>query len=93
MPMSKLAAPMKAYPQLLQNVRVVDKELAMENKALQAAVAAAEQKLGTDGRILVRQSGTEPLIRVMVEASTSELCAQYVAEVVQVMEQEGLVQA
>jgi phosphoglucosamine mutase len=92
LPMSKLAEPMKVYPQLLKNVRVADKDAAMKNEALLAAVAAAELALGSEGRILVRQSGTEPLIRVMVEAASSEICEQYVESVVEVMRREGLVQ-
>jgi phosphoglucosamine mutase len=64
----------------------------MKNEALLAAVAAAELALGSEGRILVRQSGTEPLIRVMVEAASSEICEQYVESVVEVMRREGLVQ-
>jgi phosphoglucosamine mutase len=91
LPMSKLAEPMKVYPQLLKNVRVSDKEAAMKNEALLAAAAAAEHELGTEGRILVRQSGTEPLIRVMVEAASSEICEQYVQRIIDVMRREGLV--
>ncbi len=80
------------YPQLLKNVRVTDKKEANENPAVQAAVKAVEEALGSDGRILVRESGTEPLIRVMVEAESEELCARYVGQVVEVLEAEGLVE-
>ena len=55
------------------------------------AVAAVSEALGDDGRILVRESGTEPVIRVMVEATTDELCEKYVNQVVDVMEKEGLI--
>ena len=82
---------MKVYPQLLRNVRVADKKEARENPKVAEAVQAAADALGSDGRILVRESGTEPLIRVMVEAGTDELCHQYVDSVVKVMEAEGLV--
>ena len=70
------------YPQLLENVRVNDKEKALTDENLQAVVQEVEQELGDQGRILVRPSGTEPLVRVMVEAKTDELCRKYVARVV-----------
>lgn len=78
--MSRLAEPVKIYPQLLQNVRVADKEAALNSPALAAAIERVERELGDDGRVLIRPSGTEPVIRVMVEAATDELCAKYVAE-------------
>ena len=86
-----LAKEMKVYPQILRNVRVADKQTARENPKVIEAVNAAAEALGTDGRILVRESGTEPLIRVMVEAGTDELCHKYVDSVVKVMEAEGLI--
>lgn len=86
-----LAKEMKVYPQLLRNVRVSDKKTALENEKVKAAIEAAAEAFGDDGRILVRESGTEPLIRVMVEAETDELCHQYVDSVVEVMEAEGLI--
>ena len=86
-----LAKEMKVYPQLLRNVRVSDKKTALENEKVKAAIEAAAEALGDDGRILVRESGTEPLIRVMVEAGTDDLCHKYVDSVVDVMEAEGLV--
>ena len=85
-----LAREMKVYPQLLRNVRVADKKTARENPKVVAAVEEVAKKLGSDGRILVRESGTEPLIRVMVEAGTDELCLENVDHVVKVMESEGL---
>ena len=85
-----LAREMKVYPQLLRNVRVADKKTARENPKVAAAVEEVAKKLGSDGRILVRESGTEPLIRVMVEAGTDELCLENVDHVVKVMESEGL---
>lgn len=86
-----LAKEMKVYPQILRNVRVADKKTARENPKVQEAVEAAARALGTEGRILVRESGTEPLIRVMVEAGTEEICAEHVTNVVKVMEAEGLI--
>ena len=86
-----LAKEMKVYPQVLRNVRVADKKTARENPKVVEAVEAAAKALGDSGRILVRESGTEPLIRVMVEAETDELCHQYVDSVVDVMEAEGLI--
>lgn len=86
-----LAGEVKIYPQLLKNVRVADKKTARENPAMQAEVAKVAEALGADGRILVRESGTEPLIRVMVEAADDSLCEKYVDQVINVMKQEGLV--
>ena len=91
MSLAKLAEPVKIYPQLLQNVRVLDKKTARENPEVIKAVDAVAEALGDDGRILVRESGTEPVIRVMVEAATDELCEKYVAQVVDVIRAEGLV--
>jgi phosphoglucosamine mutase len=79
------------YPQLLKNVRVIDKKTARENAQVQAAVEQVAKELGSDGRILVRESGTEPVIRVMVEASTDELCEKHVNHVIEVMKKENLV--
>ena len=86
-----LAGEVKIYPQLLKNVRVADKKTARENPAMQAEVAKVAEALGADGRILVRESGTEPLIRVMVEAADDSLCEKYVDQVIDVMKQENLV--
>ena len=86
-----LAKEMKVYPQILRNVRVADKVAARENPKVKEAVEATARALGTDGRILVRESGTEPLIRVMVEAGTEEICAEHVDNVVKVIEAEGLI--
>lgn len=91
MSLGKLAEPVKIYPQLLKNVRVVDKKTARENEAVNRAVNAVTEALGDDGRILVRESGTEPVIRVMVEAVTDELCEKYVEQVIEVIRGEGLV--
>ena len=83
----------KKFPQVLENVRVTDKALAESNPAVQEAVKKVEEKLGDTGRILLRASGTEPLIRVMVEAEKEETCKSLVEEVIAVMKNEGLVQA
>lgn len=89
--LSKLAEECPMYPQCLKNVRVSDKKTAVENEAVQAAVKAVEEKLGDSGRILLRESGTEPLIRVMVEAQSHEECEARLDEVIDVMKKEGLV--
>ena len=86
-----LAKEMVVYPQLLRNVRVADKKTARENPKVVEAVQAAARALGTEGRILVRESGTEPVIRVMVEAGTQDICAEHVNNVIKVMENEGLI--
>lgn len=91
MSLGKLAEEVRIYPQLLQNVRVADKKTARENPKVVKAIEHVAEELGEDGRILVRESGTEPVIRVMVEASDDELCVKYVKEVVDVMSREGLV--
>lgn len=88
-PLSKLAEPFKAYPQELQNVRVSDKAAAQADPDVQAAVQAVSDELGDTGRILVRPSGTEPLVRVMVEAPDQETCAKYVNQVVDVIKRKG----
>ena len=88
--LAKLCSAVKIYPQLLKNVRVTDNKTARENPAVQKAVDDVAAALGSDGRILVRESGTEPVIRVMVEAATDEICRQYVEQVIQVIRAEGL---
>jgi phosphoglucosamine mutase len=85
MPLSMLADEMKIYPQVLKNVVVKDKKEAQADPEVQAAVERAKEGLGTNGRILVRESGTEPKIRVMVEAGTLEECEKWVGSVVDVI--------
>ena len=87
-PLSKLASEVTIYPQLLRSVRVRDKEAAQKDPKVLAEVARQEEKLESEGRILLRASGTEPLIRVMAEAATDALCAQCVDAIIEVMEQE-----
>ena len=82
-----LADEVKIFPQLLKNVRVKDKKTVLDNAAVQAAVEKAAEELGTDGRILIRESGTEPVIRVMVEAASDEICEKYVDSVVEAISQ------
>ena len=88
--LGELAGEVKIYPQLLKNIRVKDKDEAMKNENVLAAVKKAEDELGDDGRILVRMSGTEPLIRVMAEAVTDETCRLHVENIIEVIRQEGL---
>ena len=92
-PMSELAAPLAIYPQVLENVRVTDKATAQNDPDVQAAVQAVAAELGDTGRILVRESGTEPLVRVMVEAPSKEICQKYVDQVVDVIRHKGYEQA
>lgn len=83
--LATLASEVKIYPQLLQNLRVTDKKAVLEHPEVKEAIRKAEEALGTDGRILVRESGTEPVLRVMAEATTQELCEQYVSEIIDTM--------
>lgn len=84
--LGELVEPVRIYPQLLKNVVVEDKQAVMADERVKAAVAKVETDLEGDGRALVRASGTEPMVRVMVEASTKKLCEQYVDEVANVIE-------
>ena len=86
LPLSELLKDMKTYPQVLKNVRVRDKKEAREDAEVQEAVKAGEAKLAGDGRILLRESGTEPVIRVMAEASSMELCNEVVDDIVKVLQ-------
>lgn len=91
--MSELIEGLTIYPQVLENVRVTDKKAAQDDAAVQAAVQAVTEALGDTGRILVRESGTEPVLRVMVEAETKEICQKYVSRVVDVVKEKGYVVA
>ncbi len=88
-PMSKLCEGFTMYPQVLENVRVRDKAAAQSDEAVRAAVERVTEALGGTGRILVRESGTEPVIRVMVEAESGEACRRYVDEVVEIIKKRG----
>ncbi|WP_099156740.1 phosphoglucosamine mutase [Virgibacillus ndiopensis] len=85
-PLSELAGEMEIYPQVLKNVRVTDKQKALSSPEIQAAIAEVEKEMAGQGRVLVRPSGTEPLVRVMVEAETKEDCERYVDQVVKVID-------
>lgn len=86
--LSELAADVQDYPQALVNVKVVDKKAAMENEAIQAVIETVEKEMAGDGRVLVRPSGTEPLLRVMAEAPTKEAVDSYVERIAAVVDQE-----
>ena len=88
-PLSELAAPVVFYPQVLKNVRVTSKPEAQNDPDVQAQVQKVAEELGDDGRILVRESGTEPVIRVMVEAGSNELCEELVDSVIDVIKKKG----
>lgn len=91
-PLSKLVQDLQIYPQVLKNVRVQDKDRALNDFAVQSAVREVAGQLGDEGRILLRKSGTEPVLRVMVEAPTHEQCEACVDAVIAVMQERGLVQ-
>lgn len=88
--LKQLSEGLTIFPQLLVNIRVKDKNVAMADEAVLAEVEKVKEVLGDDGRILVRTSGTEPLVRVMVEATTHELCHKYVYQVIDVIKARGL---
>ncbi len=90
MPLSKLAEPVTIYPQVLKNVKVTDKDVTMNDPDVMAAVSEVTERLGTNGRILLRKSGTEPVLRVMVEAATLEDCENNVDYVIDAMDKKGL---
>lgn len=87
--LSELAAPVREYPQQLTNVEVDDKDATLHDPAVVAAEQAVTERLGDEGRILVRKSGTEPVLRVMVEAATHALCEENVASVIDAMQKSG----
>ena len=89
LPLSELASGMKMYPQTLKNVVVTDKDETMSCEAVIAAVKKAEKSLGDEGRVLLRKSGTEPLLRVMVEATEQKLCDEKADEIIEAMRQGG----
>ena len=90
-PLGALAAPLKIYSQVLENVRVTDKKAAQDDVAVQAAVKAVAEALGDTGRIPVRESGTEPVVRVMVEAPDHDTCQKYVSQVVETIKSRGYI--
>ena len=88
-PLSQLTRGLTIYPQLLVNVKVKDKLAAREDEDVKAIATEVEEKLGDEGTLLLRESGTEPLIRVMVEAKTDEICKTCVDKVVTVLKDKG----
>lgn len=88
-PLSVLASGMRMYPQMLKNVVVTDKDETLSCKEVTDAVAKVECDLGDNGRVVLRKSGTEPLLRVMVEANTQELCNEKVDEIIDAMAKAG----
>lgn len=87
-PLSELASEMETYPQSLVNVEVVDKHRLFENARIQDVIERVEKRLGEEGRVLVRPSGTEPLVRIMVEAQEQEQCQECVQEIATVVQSE-----
>ena len=90
LPLSKLAEPVKMYPQVLKNIRVADKAAVREHPEVQAEIERIRAELGNSGRILLRESGTEPVMRVMVEADTAATCERYVDTVIDKIRALGL---
>ena len=88
-PLSELRAPFRVYPQVLENIRVTDKRTVQNDPEVQSKVKEVEELLGNNGRILVRESGTEPLIRVMVEAGDMDTCRKHVATVIDLIKAKG----
>jgi len=88
--LAQLAEPVKMLPQVTVNIKVADKSAVRDNKKVQNAVKSVAERLGKDGRILLRESGTEPVVRIMVEAATTELCNACCDEVAGVIRAEGL---
>ena len=87
LPLSALAAPCRVYPQVLKNVEVDDKDETLADPTVQFAVERAKKELGDDGRVLLRKSGTEPVLRVMAEAGTKEACEKEVDDIITAMKQ------
>ena len=87
-PLSELAAEMKKFPQTLVNVRVTDKHHVADNEKVKAEIEQVESEMDGNGRVLVRPSGTEPLVRVMVEAATEEQCRSYTNRIAKIVEEE-----
>lgn len=87
--MSELIADLKIFPQVLENVRVKDKTAAQSDPDVIEAVKKATEEIGASGRVLVRESGTEPLVRVMVEAETEDMCRKYTDSICSVIRAKG----
>jgi len=93
MPLSKLAEPVKIYPQLMKNLKISDKDAVLADTDVQSSIARAEAELGQNGRVLVRKSGTENLIRIMVEAGSAEVCRKLTEDIAEVIAQKGYLRA
>ena len=91
MPLSKLAEPVRMYPQVLKNVEVTDKATVLNDEGIKAAVAQAEADLAGDGRVLLRASGTEPVLRVMSEATEDALAEKAVDFIIDEMKKRDFV--
>ncbi|SIA45536.1 phosphoglucosamine mutase [Mycobacteroides abscessus subsp. abscessus] len=87
-PLSELANEMKKFPQTLVNIKVTDKHHVTDNDKVHAVITEVENEMNGNGRILVRPSGTEPLVRVMAEAPTKEQCEAYVERIAAVVREE-----
>lgn len=85
--LSELAAPMKKFPQVLKNIKVIDQKKILDNQKVKATIDQADAEMGDEGRVLVRASGTEPLVRIMVEASTIERCDEVADQITAVIEE------
>ncbi|MBD5102091.1 MAG: phosphoglucosamine mutase [Subdoligranulum sp.] len=88
--LSALAKPVVLLPQLTRNIRVSDKSAVLSDSAVQAKLEEVRARIGGDGRVLLRESGTEPVIRIMVEAESAELCEQYAGLLADVIKERGL---
>ena len=89
LPLSVLAEGCRMYPQVLKNVVVDDKENTMNEQKVMDAVSRCTEELGDGGRVLLRKSGTEPVLRVMAEAGTLEACEKNVDAIIQAMKESG----
>ena len=89
--LSKLVAPVKLLPQKTKNVRVTDKNAAVEDEAVKAKFDEVNKEIGDNGRALLRQSGTEPVIRIMVEYPTLQGCEEYIEKIYNVVKKRGFV--
>ena len=87
--LSELTKGMTVYPQILKNVRVTDKNTVLNDPDVQSAINAAADALGADGRVLVRPSGTEPLLRIMAEAKSKDICSKHIADIEKVVRDKG----
>ena len=90
LPLSKLAEPVTLYPQVTRNIPVTDKDVVLNHPAVAAKLADCNIRLGNGGRMLLRKSGTEPVVRVMVEAADGETCEAFAEEMVEVIQNTGL---